>query len=79
MITNLAGAAARCNTGTWSQKWKCGWNQPVSPAVAHAGYDFGHSLLPALAVLAVVILIARLAKKRKKGRSLAPARAGSRR
>ena len=53
--------------------------QPVSPAVAHAGYDFGHSLLPALFVLAVVILIARSMKKRKKARSPAPAGAGSRR
>ena len=76
MITNLAGAAATC-TGTWSQKRKCGWNQPVSPAVGHAGSDFGHSLLPVLAVLAVVILIARAARKRKKSSS--PAAAGARR
>ena len=78
MITNLAAAAASC-TGTWPQKWNCGWNKPVSPAVAHAGYDFGHSLLPALAVLAVVILLVRSAKRRKKGRSAAPAGAGARR
>jgi hypothetical protein len=79
MITHLAAGAANCSTGTWSQKWTCGWNQPVSPAVAHAGYDFGHSLLPVLAVLAVVLLIARSARKRKKARSPAPAGAGSRR
>ena len=79
MITNLAAAAASCSTGTWSQKWKCGWNQPVSPAAGHAGYDFGHSLLPALAVLAVVVLIARSVKRRKKARAAAPAGAGSRR
>jgi hypothetical protein len=78
MITHHAAAAARC-TGTWSQKWKCGWNQPVPPAVTHAGYDFGHNLLPALAVLAVVILIARSVKRRKKTRAAAPAGAGSRR
>ena len=78
MITHLAGAAASCSTGTWSQKWKCDWNQPVSPAVAHAGYDFGHSLLPALVVLAVVILIARSMSKRKKARA-APAGAAARR
>ena len=53
MTTNLAGAAASC-TGTWTQKWNCGWK--TSPGVAQAGYDFGHSLLPALAVLLVVIL-----------------------
>ena len=78
MITNLAAGAASC-TGTWSQRWKCGWNQPVSPAVGHAGYDFGHSLLPALAVLAVVILIARSAKRRKKARAATPAGAAARR
>jgi len=78
MITNLAAAAASCSTGTWAQKWKCGWNQPVSPAVSHAGYNFGHSLLPALVVLAVIIVIARSARRRKKTRS-APAGAAARR
>ena len=79
MITNLAAAAASCSTGTWAQKWKCGWNQPVSPAVPHAGYNFGHSLLPALVVLLVIIFIARSARKRKKSRTTAPAGAGARR
>ena len=78
MVTHLAAAAARCSTGTWAQKWKCGWNQPVPASVPHAGYNFGHSLLPALLVLAVVIFIARSAKKRKKARA-APAGAGARR
>ena len=77
MITHHAAAAASC-TGTWQQRWNCGWNKPVSPAVAHAGYDFGHSLLPALLVLAVVILIARSMSKRKKARA-APAGAAARR
>jgi hypothetical protein len=77
MITHHAAAAASC-TGTWQQRWNCGWNKPVSPAVAQAGYDFGHGLLPALVVLAVVILIARSVKKRK-SRSLATAGAGGRR
>ena len=77
MITNLAGAAASC-TGTWAQKWKCGWNAP-SPAVARAGYDFGHNGLVVLAVLFVVILAARAVRKRRKGRSPAPARAGAER
>jgi hypothetical protein len=77
MITHLAAAAANCSTGTQAQQWKCGWNQPVPSAVTHAGYDFGHSLLPALLVLAVVIFIARSAKKRKKARA-APAGAARR-
>ena len=78
MITHLAAAAASCSTGTWAQKRTCGWNQPVPASVPHAGYTFGHSLLPALLVLAVVIFIARSAKKRKKTRA-APAGVGARR
>jgi len=35
--------AAACDTGSWQQKWSCGWHQPPSTAVAHAGYTFGHS------------------------------------
>ena len=68
MITNLAAAAARC-TGTWQQKWNCGWKQPASSALPQAGYDFGHSLLPALVVLAVVILLVRA---RRGGRRAGP-------
>jgi hypothetical protein len=79
MITHLAAAAANCNTGIWSQKWNCGWNQPVSPQTASFGYNFGHSLLPALVVLLVIILIARSARRRKKSRTAAPAGAGARR
>jgi hypothetical protein len=79
MIHDLAAAAANCNTGTWAQKWNCGWNQPVSPQTASFGYSFGHSLLPALVILAVVILIARSARKRKKSRTAAPAGAAARR
>ena len=75
MIANLAGAAAGC-TGTWAQRWKCGWNQPVSPAVGHAGSGFGHVLLSALAVVLVVFLLVRVTKRRKKGR---PSPAGARR
>jgi hypothetical protein len=79
MITNLAAAAPSCSsTGTWGQRWKCGWNAPVSPAVAHAGYDFSHGLLPALLILAAVILIAKSMSKRKKARA-APDGAAARR
>ena len=79
MITHLAAAAASCSTGTWAQKRKCGWNQPVPASVPHAGYTFGHSLLPALLVLLVIILIAKSARRRKKSRTAAPAGAAARR
>ena len=75
MITNHAVAAARC-TGTWQQKWNCGWKQPTSSALPQAGYDFGHNLLLGLVILFVVLFLVRAAKKRKKGRSTAPAGAG---
>ena len=75
MITHHAAAAAKC-TGTWQQRWNCGWKQPTSSALPQAGYDFGHTLLPVLVVLLVVLLVVRVAKKRKKGRSASPAGAG---
>jgi hypothetical protein len=79
MITHLAAAAASCSTGTWAQKWKCGWNQPAPASVSHAGYSFGHSLLPALVVLLAIILITGSAKKRKKARAGGRAGAAARR
>ena len=75
MIIPHATAAARC-AGTWQQRWNCGWKQPTSSALPQAGYDFGHSVLPALVVLLVVVFLVRAAKKRKKGRSTATAGAG---
>jgi LPXTG-motif cell wall-anchored protein len=73
MITHLAAAAANCNTGTWQQRWNCGWKQPTSSALPQAGYDFGHTLLPVLVVLAIVIFLVRAAKKRKKSAATAGA------
>jgi hypothetical protein len=49
--------AAACNTGTWQQKWSCGWHQPPSAAVAHAGFVFGHSILPWLIGAAIGLII----------------------
>jgi hypothetical protein len=74
MVTKLAATAPSC-TGTWAQKWNCGWK--TSPGVAQAGYDVGHSLIPVLAVLFVVALLVGVARKRRK--SSAPAAAGARR
>jgi len=56
---------AACDTGSWQQKWSCGWHQPPSTAVAHAGYTFGHSILPWLAGIIIgLIIIARLRGRR---------------
>ena len=83
MSTHLAAGAAACHAGSWLQRWKCGWGQPAAGA-AHAGYDFGHNVLPALVVLAVVLLAAGAMRKRKNHSSPAAAgparaRAGARR
>jgi len=78
MITHLAAAAVNCNTGTWQQKWNCGWNNHGTAAY-RAGYEFGHNIVPVLAVLAVVIFLVRAAKKRGKSRSSATAASGARR
>jgi len=73
VITHLAAAAANCNTGTWQQKWDCGWNHP-DPAAYQAGYDFGHNVLPVLILLAFVLLVARTRRRRKAaGRKAEPA------
>ena len=78
-----AAAAANCTTGSWQQKWDCGWNQPATGA-AHAGYFTGHNVVPVLLVLAVVILVLRAVRKRRKRRnraaaSLGPTRVAARR
>ena len=73
-LANHAAAAASC-TGTWAQKWNCG--SKTSPGVAQAGYDFGHSAVPVLAILLVVALLVRVVRKRRK--SSAAATAGARR
>jgi hypothetical protein len=78
---HLAAKAASCSTGSWLQRWKCGWNQPASHASAQAGYDFGHNVLPVLIVLAFVLLLASSARKRRAARETgrAPAKAPARR
>jgi len=51
--------AAACNTGSWQQKWSCGWHQPPSTAVAHAGLAFGHSAPWVLigAIIGLIIIV----------------------
>ena len=77
MITHLTAAVANCSTGTWQQKWDCGWNQPATGA-AHAGLAVGHAM-PALIVLAVIIAVVLLAKKTRSAARPAPAKTAARR
>ena len=49
--------AAACSTGTWTQKWSCGWHQPPSLAASHAGFFVGHSILPWLLGAVIVLFI----------------------
>ena len=75
MFTYLAAAAANCNAGTWAQRWQCGWHQPPSAAVARAGFDFGHNVLPVLIMAAFVVLAVTARRRRGKagGRKVEPA------
>jgi hypothetical protein len=77
MHTYLTAAAANCSSGTWQQKWDCGWNQPTSGA-AHAGLVAGHAM-PALIVLAVIIAVVMLAKKARGAARPSPAKTAARR
>jgi hypothetical protein len=52
-----------CSTGSWSQKWNCGWNQPTTGA-AHAGYVFGHDIVPLLLIAAIIISVAVASRRR---------------
>lgn len=48
----------------WITGGKNRWDQPTS-TVARMGHDFGHNLVPALVVFAVVVfLVARTARRR---------------
>ena len=53
--------AAAC-TGSWQQKWNCGWKQPTTTA-ANAGAFAGHNVAPILVGLLIVALIALAASK----------------
>jgi len=76
MITDLAAAAPSCTTGTWSQKWNCGWNQPVPAGVKVAGYNFGHNLLVPLLIIGLIFLVARSVRRRRKSGRTATSGAG---
>ena len=79
-ITYLAAAAANCTSGSWQQKWDCGWNQPTTGA-AHAGSFTGHNVVPVLIGLAIVLLAVRAVRKRRNraGASARPTRVAARR
>lgn len=64
MIAYLAAGPAACNTGSWQQRWDCGWNQPTTTA-ANAGYLTGHTAAPVLLGLLIVVLIIAIARRRR--------------
>jgi hypothetical protein len=59
--------AASCNTGSFQQKWNCGWNAPTTTA-AHAG-----AAATAPVLIGLVILAALLVAWASRGRSRTPA------
>ena len=40
----------------WATCWKHGMHQPVPGWLTQVGYDFGHNVLPALTVLALIVI-----------------------
>lgn len=52
--------AAACSTGSWQQKWSCGWHQP-NTAAYKAGFAFGHSagLWVLIGIVVGLVIIAR--------------------
>lgn len=40
----------------WLTCWKYGWNEPTS-LIARFGHDFGHSVLPVLIILAIIVFV----------------------
>ncbi len=39
----------------WATCWNYGMHQPVPGWLTRVGYDFGHNVVPALVVLAVIV------------------------
>jgi hypothetical protein len=60
---------APCSTGSWAQKFECGWHQPTTTA-AHVGYTTGHDVMPIVIGLLIVAVLIALARR---SRSSAPA------
>ena len=56
---------APCSTGSWTQKWNCGWHEPTTTA-SNAGFAVGHSGAPIILGLIVLVLIWIAATRRKK-------------
>jgi hypothetical protein len=49
--------------GQWATCWRYGWDQPTT-TLAHMSHDFGHAVLPALIVIAIIFLMVRIAISR---------------
>jgi hypothetical protein len=66
VATHLGPAPSYCSGGTllskllppsrWATCWNYGMHQPVPGWLTRLGYDFGHTVAPALAVLAVIVV-----------------------
>ena len=52
-----AAKPAPCSTGSWVQKFSCGYHQPASATVAHSGFAVGSALMPALITAFVLWMI----------------------
>ena len=60
-------------TGSWTQKFQCGYHQPTTGA-AHLGTAAGHIGAPALIGIMIVVLVLLALSRAGKSRSAAPQR-----
>jgi hypothetical protein len=44
----------------WAACWKYGWDEPTTTAVVRVAHDFGHTVLPALIVVAIIALVVKV-------------------
>jgi len=47
---------SKLTSSRWATCWNYGMHQPVPGWLTRVGYDFGHNVAPALAVLAVIVV-----------------------
>ena len=70
VIEAVTKVPAYCTSGhgvltqaEWSTCWKLGWNQSTT-GTATAGASVGHYAAPVLAILAIVLLVAAISRRR---------------
>lgn len=67
MSLSSVRAAASCPSNSvahWQQSFSCGYAQQPNTVFAHIGYTLGYWALPALAVVAVLLILVSVARRK---------------